>query len=113
MLLQKILFCIFENELYQNYRDCRTYENLLKHICIAPPQQPVKRVKRILDLTNGTTEIADLIKELEEMTKKGGTLKSGKKFTRHTFKSALYRCYHIHFAGYLTILFYIFIHFQA
>ena len=60
-------------------RDCRTHENLLKHICVAPPQKPVRRVKKILDLTNNNYhEIGDLAKELHDMTKKGGTIKSGK-----------------------------------
>ena len=60
-------------------RDCRTHENLLKHVCVAPPQQPVRRVKKILDLTNNNYhEIGDLAKELHDMTKKGGTIKSGK-----------------------------------
>ena len=38
----------------------------------------MKRVKRILDLTNGPSEITELLKELEDITKKGGTIKSGK-----------------------------------
>ena len=59
------------------YRDCRTYENLVKHICVAPPNQPVKRVKRTVDLTNGSNEISELLQELEGVTKKGGTIKSG------------------------------------
>ena len=37
----------------------------------------MKRVKRILDLNNGPSEITELLKELEEITKKGGTIKSG------------------------------------
>ena len=60
-----------------NCRDCRTYEYLLKHICVAPPQYPVKRVKRILDLTNGPSEITELLQELEEIANKGRGIKSG------------------------------------
>ena len=60
------------------YRDCRTYENLAKHICVAPPHQPFKRVKRILDFINGSNEISDLLKELEGATKKGGAIKAGR-----------------------------------
>ena len=53
------------------------YENLVRHICVAPPHQPIKRVKRILDFVNGSNEISDLLKELEGVTKKGGVIKSG------------------------------------
>ena len=61
-----------------SFRDCRTYENLVRHICVAPPHQPIKRVKRILDFINGSNEISDLLKELEGITKKGGVIKSGR-----------------------------------
>ena len=60
------------------YRDCQTYENLLRHVCVAPPQQPVKRLKKILDLGKGPDVIAEHLKELEQITKKGGTIKAGK-----------------------------------
>ena len=60
-----------------SFRDCRLYENLVRHICVAPPHQPIKRVKRILDFVNGSNEISDLLKELEGVTKKGGVIKSG------------------------------------
>ena len=63
--------------IYLVCRDCRTYENLVKHVCVAPPQQPVKRVKRIVDFTSGSNEITELLKELEGLTKKGGEIKSG------------------------------------
>ena len=72
--------CPIQQQYHIFCRDCRTHENLLKHICVAPPQQPVRRVKKILDLTNNNYhEIADLAKELHDMTKKGGTIKSGKR----------------------------------
>ena len=49
----------------------------MKHVCVAPPHQPVKRVKRILDFTSSSNEITEILKELEGLTKKGGEIKSG------------------------------------
>ena len=77
-LIPNAFYSIEECFFSRYYRDCQTYENLLRHVCVAPPQQPVKRVKKILDLGKGPDVIAEHLKELEQITKKGGTIKAGK-----------------------------------